>query len=208
MVGFVKDRKITNEAKELLEKVNPEEAKILFDLYVKQVKKADEHEWRIGGLINANDVLEDSEDDVIAVPLTSVYGGEKVFNIGDQFVNVIGSNYDYNTDGNGDSWMSLMRIVYRTKNFNLANLNTCCAQLGVTRVNPTNGVHELINHNCTNNIVGAHVTDQVEGLIDELPAGYQFIYLLPLCRSLNASRNIIMAANRQIIAIKLMNYRQ
>lgn len=50
--------------------------------------------------------------------------------------------------------------------------------------------------------------NQVEGLTDELPPGYQFIYLLPLCKSLNASRNVIMAANRQIIAVKLMNYRQ
>ncbi len=207
MVGFMKDRRITNEAKELLEKVTPEEAKIIFNLYVKFVKNENEHEWRIGGLINENDVLEDSND-LIAIPLTSVYGGEKVFNMGDQFVNVIGSSNDYNTDGKGDSWMSLMRIVYRVRNFNINNLNTCCAQQGVTKINPLNGANEVINHNCSNNIVGAHVTDQVEGLTDELPPGYQFIYLLPLCNSLNARRNVIMAANRQIIAVKLMNYRQ
>lgn len=207
MVGFMKDRRITNEAKELLEKVNPEEAKFLFNLYVKYVKKVNEHEWRICGLINENDIFEDS-DDVVAVPLTSVYGGEKVFNMGEQFVNVIGSNSDYNTDGKGDSWISLMRIVYRVRGLDINNLNTCCAQQGVRKINPVNGVYEVINHNCTNNIVGAHVTDQKEGLINELQPGYQFIYLLPLCRPLNASRNIIMAANKQITAIKLMNYRQ
>lgn len=207
MISFVKDRKITNEAKELLEKVNPEEAKFLFNLYVMYVKKANEHEWRICGLINENDIFEDS-DDVVAVPLTSVYGGEKIFKMGDEFVNVIGSNNDYNTDGNGDSWMSLMRIVYRVRGFNINNLNTCCAQQVVRKINPVNGKYNDIVHNCTNNIVGAHVTDRVEGLIDELEPGYQFIYLLPLCRSLNAYKNIIMFANRNIVAIKLENYRQ
>lgn len=207
MVGFMKDRKITNEAKELLEKVNPEEAKFLFNLYVMYVKKANEHEWRICGLINENDIFEDS-DDVVAVPLTSVYGGVKFFERGDQFANVIGSNSDYNTDGNGDSWMSLMRIVYRVRGFDINNLNTCCAQQGVRKINPVNGAYEVINHNCTIKAVGAHVTDQKEGLINELQPGYQFIYLLPLCRSLNAQKNIIMFADRNIVAIKLMNYRQ
>lgn len=208
MAYFLKNRKPTKEAEELLDKANPEDVKALSELYIKYVKTPGKHEWHCCGVINENEVLEDSEYEVVAAPFTSVYGGCRIFNYGDQFVNVIGSNQDINTDANGTSWISLMKIVYRVLGLNIDNLNTCCSQEGVTRVNPENGTQYVFNHNCSNNIVGAHITNQVEGLYEELQPGNQNVYILPLCRSLNSSHNVIMAANRKIVAIHLNNYRQ
>ncbi len=205
MIRFLKEQKKTKDAEELLSKANPEDAEFLRGVYIKYEKGHGEHEWKFCGVMNENDEVDDSEDEMVIVPFTSVYGGYKEFEEGDIIVNVIGSSQDPNTDGS--SWISLMKIVYRVLGLGLDNLEVCCSCPKYVQMK-TDGTYFIDQHTCSGGIVGAHITDKLWGVFEEANAGNKSIYLLPLCKSMNGKNYTLMCLNKNIVGIHLNNYKQ
>lgn len=117
--------------------------------------------------------------------LDSVYGGIALFPYDTRFANVIGSDPDHKP---ASSWIELWRRA-----FNMPTPQWCAS------------LHYQ-NFDCGTTIVGGHILLGTQAT--RVPAGYDGVYIMPICDSHNKSTYSAMAAVTDGGAVWLKNYLQ